>query len=290
MFAPRRLILAALVPALAVPLGCGRGDGTKLTLRYHPPAGATYQYSLEQRTDMTFAGGPMAQVPEQHLTMHMYFTQTVTGPTAGGVGLTVRFDSITMESPLMAKGGYGPALDRMRGLKRNVVYDDRMNEVHAEFTNVGGALSPITEQLGKNLKEMTFPLPQGPIGVGDSWTAEMELPINQIASGGGPPMTATTKLTVKEIHADGPDTTVQVALATSFPSDPIKVVQQGQVLTLKLAGTLTGEQLFSVTRGAVVRSLRTGTMRIKMTGAMLGPEGTKMSVKQEISLQLSEAK
>jgi hypothetical protein len=31
-----------------------------------------------------------------------------------------------------------------------------------------GAPSPLTEQLGRNLKEMTFPLPQQPVGVGDS--------------------------------------------------------------------------------------------------------------------------
>ena len=288
MSTPRRLILAAVVPALAAPLGCGRGDGVKLMLRYHPPAGAAYHYSLEQHTDMKFEGGPMAQMPEQKLTMHMHFTQTGTGPTAGGVGVTVRFDSTTMESPSMEQP-YGPALDRMRGLTSHVVYDDRMNVVHAEFTNAGGTLSPLTEQLGKNLKGVTFPLPQGPVGVRDSWTAAMELPMQQVA-GGGSPMTSTTKLTVKEIHAGGPDTTVRISLETTFPGDPIKVVQEGQVLTLKLSGRLTGEEVFSVSRGAVVRSLMSGTMRIKMTGAMLGGEGTNMSVKQATSLQLLEAK
>jgi hypothetical protein len=285
----RRLILAAvIVPALGVPLGCGRGDGTKLTLRYHPPAGATYHYGLEQQTNMKFEGGPMAKVPDQQIAMHMQFTQIVTGPTAEGVAVTVRFDSTSMDSPLMPQGAYGPALDRMRGLTSNVVYDDRMNVIRSEFTNAG-TLSPITEQLGKNLKGMTFPLPQNPVGVGDSWTAEMELPINQVASGGSPTK-ATTKLTVKEIHAGGSDTTVLVALETSFPGDPIKVTQQGQVITLKLSGSMTGEQEFSVTRGAVLRSLMSGTMKIKMTGGMLGADGTNMSMKQSTSLWLLKAK
>ena len=290
MAATRRLILAAVVvTALAVPPGCGHVDGAKLTLRYHPPVGATYQYSLEQHTDMKFEGGPMAQVPDQQMAMHMHFTQTVTGPTGGGgVGVTVRFDSTSMESPLMMQGAYGPALDRMRGLTSNVVYDDRMNVMHAEFTNVR-ALSPITEQLGKSFKGMTFPLPPGSVGVGDSWTAEMELPINQVASG-GPPTKATTKLTVKEIHAGGSDTTALVALETTYPGDPIKITQQGQVLTLKLSGSLTGEQLFSVSRGAVVRSSMSGTMRIRMTGGMLGADGTNVTMKQATSLQLREAK
>jgi hypothetical protein len=136
---------------------------------------------------------------------------------------------------------------------------------------------------------MTFPLPPGPVGVGDSWTAETELPLSQLA-GGGTPIMATTRLTVKEIHADGPDTTVLVALTTTFPRDPIKVVQPGGVLTLKLSGSLAGEQLFSVGRGAVVKSSRSGTMRINTTGGTMGPEGSNITVKQSISLQLSEAK
>lgn len=285
----RRLRFAAGVAlVLAAPLGCGRGDGVKLTLRYHPPAGATYHYSLEQRTNVKFTGGPMAREPDQQLAIHMHFTQTVTGPTTGGVGVTVRFDSTTMDSPLMVQGAYAPALERMRGLTSNVVYDDRMNVVRAGFTNVGGTLSPIIDLLGKNLKGMTFPLPQQAVGLGDSWTAEIELPINQVA-GGGPPVTAKTTLTVKEIHAGGPDTTVLIALATTYPEDPIKVAQQGQTLTLKLSGTLKGEQLFSVSRGAVVRSLIGGTMRIKMTGDVMGTDGANIAMEQSTSLQLREA-
>jgi hypothetical protein len=289
MLARRRLMLAAVVPALAVPLGCGRGSNAKLTLRYHPPAGATYHYTLDQNTDMRFAGGAMAQVPEQKITMRMQFTQNVTGPAKGGTGMTVTFDSTTMESPLMDPGALKPALDRMRGLTSHVVYDDRMNVVRAEFVNLTGALSPIAQQLGKSLKGMTFPLPQDSVGRGDSWTAQVELPINQVASGGDP-MSATTKLTVKEIRADGPDTTVLIGLETTFPGEPFKILQQGQLLTLKLSGNMTGDQLFSVTRGAVVRSQVGGAMQVKMTGGMLGADGTNMSMQQVTTLQLGDAK
>jgi hypothetical protein len=285
----RRLILAAcVVPALGAPLGCSRGEGKKLTLRYHPPAGAIYHYGLEQQTNMKFEGGPMGQVPDQQMVMHMQFTQIVSSPTPEGVAVTVRFDSASMDSPLMPQGAYGHALDRMRGLTSNVVYDDRMNVIRAEFVNAG-ELSAITEQLGKNLKGMTFPLPASPVGVGDSWTAEIELPMSQMASGGSP-MKAATKLAVKEIHAGGSDTTVLVALETTFPSDPITVTQQGQVITLKLSGTMTGEQEFSVTRGAVLHSLMSGTMRIHMTGGPLGGEGTNMTMKQSTSLWLQKVK
>jgi hypothetical protein len=136
---------------------------------------------------------------------------------------------------------------------------------------------------------MAFALPQEPVGVGDSWTAETELAIAQVPSG-GTPLRPKTKLTVKEIHASGPDTTVLIALETEFPGDPVKVMQDRQVLTLKMSGYLTGEQLFSVSRGAVIRSTRTGTIGIHITGAILGPDGTNTTAKQRISLQLQEAK
>jgi hypothetical protein len=286
----RRLhFAAALVLAFAAPLGCRGAGDSKLTLRYHPPMGASYHYTLEQHNTMKFESGPMAQMPEQQLTMRMYFSQTVTGPTQGGIGALVTFDSTTMDSPLTPPGGYGPTLDRMRGLTSTVVYDDRMNVVRTAFTNAGTTLSPLIQQLGKNLKGLAFPLPAGPVEVGDSWTAEMELPISQVASASAP-LKAKTKLTVKEIHAGGPDTTVLVGLETTFPTDPVTITQQGQQVTLKMSGTLTGEQLLSITRGAAVHSSMGGTVKINVAGGQLGAAGMDMSVQQSTSLQLDDAK
>lgn len=288
MLASRRLILAAVACALAVPLGCGRSDAAKVTLKYHPPAGAIYHYTLEQFFDIHFEGGSMAQMPQQQMTMRLQFTQTVGGPTTGGIGVTVKLDSTTLDSPLMAAGALRAALDGIRGLTSAMVYDDRMNVVHAELVNAGPKPSPLAEQFGKNLKEAAFPLPPGPVGVGDSWTAEIEAPLQQVTT--GTPLKATTKLTIKEIDTAGPDTIVRVALETTFPGEPIKVLQDGQVLTLKLSGSLTGDQLYSVNRGAVLRSSRSGTVRIKMQGAGIGADGTTVTAKQSTALELHEAK
>jgi hypothetical protein len=288
MVASRRLILAAVVSALAVPLGCGRGDGAKLTLTYHPPAGAVYHYSLEQYFDISFEGSAMAQMPDQQMTMRVQFTQTVGGPVSGGIAVTVKLDSTTLDSPMKAANVYRPALEGIRGLTSAMVYDDRMNVVHSELISAGAKPSPLAEQFGKNLKEAAFPLPSHSVGVGDSWTAEIEAPLQQVTSGA--PLKATTKLTVKEIDTAGPDTTVRVALETTFPSEPIKVLQDGQVLTLKLSGSLTGDQVFSVSRGAVLRSSRSGTVRINMKGATMGADGTTVTAKQSTALELHEAK
>src|SRR6266478_5600105 len=113
---------------------------------------------------MRFEGGPMGAVPEQTFRMRMYYTQLVKGPAPGGVAVTVTFDSTSLDAPGMGAGAMRPALDRMRVLS-------------AAFTGLTGAASPVTEQLGSSFKAMAFPLPEGPVGVGDSWVAEHELPL-----------------------------------------------------------------------------------------------------------------
>jgi len=49
--------------------------GPKVTLRYHPPAGRPYHYTLDQQNAMRIEGGPMNAMPEQTFRMRMYYTQ-----------------------------------------------------------------------------------------------------------------------------------------------------------------------------------------------------------------------
>ena len=284
-YARRFARLAALAGVAA--LGCGKDRGaTKLTLRYHPPAGASYHYALEQHNTMKLEGGPMGRLGEQQFTTRMYFTQSVGQPAQGGVPVTVRFDSTSIESTMLAAGALTPVLRGMRGLKGKVVYDDRMNVLHAEFTPVPGLPPQIMDQLTNHVRGMTFPLPDQPVGVGDSWTTETALPVGEIAGGSAK---ARTTVTVKELHAAGPDTSVVLGIETRFPEDPITVTgDAGARQTLKLSGSLAGEQLFSVTRGAAVRSSMGGNMRVNVSG---GPHGAmEMSLQHVASLQLNEAK
>src|SRR3989441_4634107 len=110
-------------------------------------------------------------MPGQAFTMRMYYTQSVAGPTEGGIGVTVKFDSTTLESPMMGADAMKPALDRMRGLTSTIVYDDRMNVVRADFHGVAGTPSPLTDQMAESVKEMAFPVPAEPVGVRDTLTS-----------------------------------------------------------------------------------------------------------------------
>jgi hypothetical protein len=288
---PHRRRLAFVAAALAVPAtspGCAGEHGAKLTLRYHPPAGASYHYTFEQHSAMKVASGPMAQMPEQQFTMRMFFRQAVTGPTSGGVGVTVTFDSTRVESPTMAPGALGPALERMRGMTSTLVYDDRMNIVHAEFANAAGPLSPITEQIGRNIKGMAYPLPEKPVGVGDSWTAHTQLPLEQVA-GAHTALNATTTLTVKQLNTGGADTTVLLGVETRFPGDPIQVTQEGHQRTVKMSGSSTGELLFSLTKGAAVRLSMEGKVAVNVSGDPAGSDAVDLSVRQATTLQLNGA-
>jgi len=288
----RSLALAATV--LLTVGGCrGGASGPKVTLRYHPPAGAAYHYTLDQQNAMRIEGGPMSAMPEQTFRMRMYYTQVVKGPAQGGVAVTVTFDSTSLDAPGMGPGAMRPALDRMRGMKSDIVFDDRMQVLSAAFTGLTGTPSPVTEQLGSSMKSMAYPLPEGPVGVGDSWVAEHDLPLGRQALSTSRPLKSRTKITVKEIQIAGADTSVLLGIETSFPDDPITLTQQGEgggpeTGTLRVTGNLSGEQLYSLTRSAQVRAMMGGT--IKMKSAAKGQPEMTMAMTQQTSLQLTEAK
>jgi hypothetical protein len=273
MHAPPPLAVAAIVGvALA---GCD--GGSKVTLRYRPQAGATYHYALEQQSSLKVETGPMAQLPGQDITVRIYYTHAVTGPTTGGIAVTVTYDSTSMDPSTMA-----PALDRMRGVKSNVVYDERMRVVSTRLAGVAGEPSPLVEQLERSVKATAFPLPEEAVGVGDSWTAENEMPLGQ-ALGASVPLKSRSKRTVRKIQVVGADTSVLVAVETTFPGDPVTVSQRGQTATVQLSGAITGEEIFSLAKSTVVRATAGGTMRINVQGS----EGMTMAMTQQTSLQLA---
>ena len=82
---PAARTLACAATVLVMIGGCRPGaSGPKVTLRYHPPAGAAYHYALDQQNAMRIEGGPMSAMPEQTFRMKMYYTQLVKGPAAAG--------------------------------------------------------------------------------------------------------------------------------------------------------------------------------------------------------------
>ncbi len=277
------VVCVLLLAACGDRAGGGAING-KLTLRYHPPAGAVYGYDVEQRTTMNMEAGPFAGATGsgQQLTTHLHLTQAVTGPVPGGIEVRLTFDSARIEAP-------GMTPKQVAGLRSTMLFDERQQVVHAGFDTAPGAGPPpeLAAAMAAGVKAMSFALPQEPVGPGDSWTVATALPIGELPGVSGAGASRTT-LTVKEFSVAGGDTTARLAVETTFPGDPIHLTVVGQPATLRLSGGLSGEQVFSLTRGAVVRGAMKGTMRINLTGGPLGGggKGMVMSAATETSVLL----
>lgn len=291
MMRRRSTVQTALTVALLAAACADRGGDVpaKVTLRYHPPAGAVHRYALDQVNKMNMEAGPMTGMGEQRLTLRMHFTQNVTGPVPGGIEVKVTFDSTHMEAPGMSPEMMARELDQLRGLVSTVLFDERAQVVRSNMGAAPGVAPELTAQMSTGVKAMAFALPEEPVGPGDSWTVASELPVGQLpgASGAG---ASRTKLTVKEIRVAGADTTVVLDVETTFPGDPIALTIAGQPATLRLSGSLAGGQVFSLSRGVVVSGTMKGTMKMNVSGGPLGRQGMVLSSETETSVRLADAK
>lgn len=268
--------------------GCG-DRGPEIALRYHPPAGSVFRYILEQHNTMAMESGPMAGMGKQQLVMRMYFSQSVTGPAPGGSGteVVITFDSVGMEAPGVPPEAMARELGQFRGMKVTVVFDERAQVVRTDFGRTAGASAELAAQMTSGIKAMAFAFPAEPVGPGDSWTVMTELPLGQlpgVSSGSGG--AARTTLTVRSVDIANGDTSVVLGVTTAFPEEPIVLDLGGQQANLRLAGSFTGEQFFSITRGAVVRSAIKGKARMSITASGLGAQAMEMTSDAETTLRL----
>jgi hypothetical protein len=277
-----------LASALVLLIACGERapSGPKVSLRYHPPAGAVYRYTLEQRNAMTMESGPMAGMGKQELVMTMHFTQSVTGPVAGGTEVRVTFDSINMLAPGVPPDMMERELGRLRGLQATVLFDERAQVVRTDFRGAAGVPPEMTAQMASGIKAMSFAFPADPVGPGDTWTVETELPMGALPGASRGAGAARTTLTVKSVDVENGDTTVVFDVNTTFPEDPIPLDLGGQRASLRLTGSLAGDQQFSITRGAVLRSAVKGTAKVSLTAGAAGTPPMEMTTDAETTLRL----
>src|SRR5258708_32507378 len=102
--------LPLVTTALVAIAGCRGAGGPKVTLRYHPPAGATDHYAPNQQNAMRLSSGPTGGMPfEQKFALHLKYTQLGRGPAPVGVAGTVTVDW----TPLALPGVTDPCLPRV---------------------------------------------------------------------------------------------------------------------------------------------------------------------------------
>lgn len=258
---------------------------TRIPLRYHPPAAAVYHYIMDQTSRFGPDSGADSGAANS---MMVAFTQTVGTPGADSVPVTFSFDSTRVASPMLNPAAATEAEQRLKGVRITTVYDNRLRPVHNDVSALSGLPPLVRDQLQVGFRAAALALPDQPVGVGDTWTNETELPVGALA--GSAPLTVTTTVTVREITVSRGDTTVRLELETALPTRPLQFSIGGQPLTVGLKGAITGEQVLSLTRGAVVAASLGGSMHVNVTGGFFGPQGMLVRVDQHGTLKLLEGR
>jgi hypothetical protein len=282
------------VPFLAVALpldACGGGaeqSGKKFILRYHPPAGMQFRYEVVQEMKASVQGGGLVGSllgfgGSGEFTLRMYVTSEVGEPVQGRVPLTTVVDSATFASPTLPRRMMEESVRRVRGRRSTTVFDDRMRFVAAGDMAASESRQPIPGQVSGGMRGLMFPFPDGPVGNGDSWTTQTEIPLGKLPT---KPVVGRTTITIRDIREVGSDTTVRVAFETTFPSEPIQLEVEGGRGTLRLGGSLTGDQEFSMLLGATVSGTNGGEMRMTLSGAALGDTPANVTMSQRVTIRL----
>ena len=255
------------VGALMLAAACG--DRPTLTMRYTPATGSSFHYNLEQEVAMRMDGDSFPGRAQQTLTIIVAFTQTVKGPAEGGTEVRLRVDSVGLSSPELPPQAMASAGAVLQGLETAIVFNERMQSVRSEVTDAGGAPPQLAAQISSSLRGASFPLPEGPIRVGQSWTVDVPAPTGQVP-GLTQPLMLSMRQRLESFRVAGTDTIVTIAIATSFPKEPIRITLDSTEATLQLSGTLSGDQDYSLARHALLRSNVGGTVRTTTKGPALG--------------------
>jgi hypothetical protein len=264
-------------PASTVPIT------TKILLRYHPPAGASYVYVLDQTSRIapdTFATDTVNQN-----TLHLVLRQTIGAAVSGdSVAVTATLDSGLVSSPMLSPTAAQDAARRLRGVHLTAVFDDRQRLIRDDWSGVRRLPGIVGDQLQLVFRAAALALPEDSVKTGDSWTTTVVLPFGQVA--GGAPLIAKTKVQVRELSVRAGDTIARLGVETGVPDRPLRFTFGGQAISVTLSGTITGEQLFSLTRGTLVDANLGGTMLVRVTGGMFGARGMTMRVDQQGVMRL----
>jgi len=267
--------------ALVVLLGAC-GDSTRVTLRYQPAAGTTLHYIMDQDLTVRMEGAAGA-AGRQDIKMHIEYTHTVKGPTDGGTEVALHIDGVDAKSPQMPPAVLSAMSEMLRGIETNIVFDERMQVVRAGVTNQGNVPAEFTSQLAGGIQGATFPLPEHPIKVGQSWTGEIAAPTGRIP-GLSEPLKLHYRVRLARIRPSGADTVARLEIEASFPNDPIHIPSGA---TLTMDGTMKGDLEYSVTRSAIIHSSLKGTIRITSSGGGPGDQGA-MALDQSLELLLMD--
>lgn len=259
---------------------------TKILLRYHPRAGTVYHYVLDQTSSFAPDSGPPGDSSTRS-TMTLSFSQAVGARGPEGYPVTVTLDSSRLASPMLNPEAARSAAQQLSGLQVTAVLDDRLHLVRNDLSALEGLPAMVREQVQLGLRAAALVFPEEPVGTSDSWTNQTELPFAELTA--GTPFRVATRITIRDISVSRGDTLVRLGVETELPDHPLRFAFGGQLVTVRLRGGITGNQVFSLTRGAVVSGILGGTVHLHVAGGFLGDEGMAMRMVQSGTMHLVEA-
>lgn len=253
------------------------GAQPRRTLRYAFDPGVQWaRMATRVQQSMEVNGNPMPtpQSPSSSLVI-----RSTSEPAAGG-GTSV---SVVIAPGRAATDGLSEEdLQRLlgTGMATRIVgeIDDRGRWVSLEV-EPSDSLPPefagVLETRRNSLEHAVVPLPEGPIGVGGSWSVTQEVSVN------GMTMKQTTVLTVTAM--DGEIVEVDVERTMAFGAQEVKSAMLGNGMAMELEGgegSASGDEVIDLRKVLVVRGEVEGmyAMRMKAEMGALGDQRIVMTV------------
>lgn len=262
----------AVATLLVASLGTLAAEAQQATvLRLTPEVGLVSRYRMSMEM---FMDGPGLPFPAgtAFMQQEMITTQTVTGVEGTARQMTMVIDSLTLSSPAMP--GMIPQPEGITGMTQEMVMDDRGRIVSMEIGD--GQPDPqvreLIEGINQGMSGLGFEFPDGPVTVGESWTANQEM---TLPGGPGQGITLTTESTYTLLRIERVGTARQAVLG-------VLSIMRGAPggVVAGMEGEANGEVVVDLTAGRMVST------NAKMTFNIAGPTGEMMTMTSRFDMTL----
>ncbi len=300
-----RVLVRGAAVLLVLAASAGAAAAQAIPLRYQWKQGDVLTYRTVVRTTSSATGGPRGpETFEQTLSQTIKLTVAAVNPADGSATLRQSIEALSMEATTPAgKVAYDSARPvaedadpRVQGIAKTLggMVGEAISVTMAAngtVRRIDGAAriveklidnlprDPMAGGLAQNIKamlsddalrsslEQSFSrLPDQPVNIGDTWTAEQT-----VSAGATGRVLGKTTFTLKAIDGTGDAAIARIAVSLALRQEEIPPPGASAVIQLRAGSKGEGEVVFSIAAGRI----ETNSMRTEMpsTVTMRGPDG-----------------